>query len=298
MTWILTKFFIIVLRSDQGLRMLPEIFQNSVNQKQAARTVLRESWSQQYYRSPTFRLSWFTYDYSWYTGWVDTTKEFFSSPKQEEGIIGRVTVYRFKMFPRWLPVCCQLVRAMIQYRIYRALKEEKESWRLSIDLTIKWDSTNIWCVPIHPYVFGYLWFFVTGFSGKGENKKYREGSKRHIFTETRLKGYVAQRIIRYLLIWLDMPNLWCAPTHPNVYDLFLLFANGFSGKGKIKSLWVERIKPLTDGIPQGKQRTQEIRYYQILGSRAQGGRVRRGKILQWRRQECPTKHPIHEYQEI
>ena len=61
--------------------------------------------------------------------------------------------------------------------------------------------------------------------------------------------------------------------YTHVYDLLLIFENGFSGKGKIKSLWGEKIKSLMDGIPQGQQRTQEMRYYKFLvqGHKEEGG---------------------------
>ena len=45
---------------------------------------------------------------------------FLNSPKQEEGIIGRVAVSQFTIRPRQLPVICQTVCAMIRYIVYRA----------------------------------------------------------------------------------------------------------------------------------------------------------------------------------
>ena len=118
----------------------------------------------------------------------------------------------------------------------------------------------------------------------------------HLFTEIRFKVEATRRVRKYLLIWWDRPGVWCVPVHPHVCDLFLLFATGSSEKGKRKSVWVEWIKNLTGRIPQGEQRTQGMRYYHILGSRAQGGRGRRGRSLQWRRQEGPARQSVQDDQ--
>ena len=143
LTCVVTQFFIIVLRSDQGLRTLPDIFQNSVNQEQAAGKGLGEAQSQRYYPSPTFRLSRLTRNSSWYTGCVDAPSVFLSSPKQEEGIIVRVTVSQFTIHPRSLMFFHRLVCAMIRYRISSAGTEGGAAWRVRRDLTIRWDWPNI-----------------------------------------------------------------------------------------------------------------------------------------------------------
>ena len=179
MTCIVTHFFIIFLISDQGLRTLPDSFQNSVNQEQATGTAPREAQFQQYSMSQNFWLYRLTHYLSWYNGCVDAPRTFGGTPKKQEGIIGRVTVHQFTSRPRRLPVHCRPVCAMIQYSISRSGAEGEAAWRVSRDLMIWWDRPNIWCVTMHPHVFNCLWFFANGFQWKRKRKKDQEGSNRH-----------------------------------------------------------------------------------------------------------------------
>ena len=117
--------------------------------------------------------------FSWCTGCVDVLSVLFSPPKQEEVIIESVTISKLMILHRRLRVFCQLLFEMIHYRISRAGKEGEASWRVCIYLTIRWDRTDIWCVPMNLYAFYYLWLLAAGFSGKGKRKKNQKGSKIH-----------------------------------------------------------------------------------------------------------------------
>ena len=87
----MTQFFIFILISYQGLRILIESFHNSVDQEKSSGTVLQDSYHREIIRhqlsnSPdllTIRPG---------TLCVDAPSAFLSIPKKEEGIIVMVKV--------------------------------------------------------------------------------------------------------------------------------------------------------------------------------------------------------------
>ena len=142
-------------------------FQNSIKQEKKSGTALRWYQTKQYSMSPTFWLYQLTHDYSGYTWCVNDSRMVLRIPKQQEGILGRVTVFKLTILPRRLPFCCWPVCEIIHYRISSSGTEGESAWRFSRDL---WDKPNIWGIPMHSYVFDYLLLFVTGFTAKEKRK--------------------------------------------------------------------------------------------------------------------------------
>ena len=152
LTCVVTRFFIIFLRSDRVMRMLPGIFRtvSTSNKRQRQFMIILKIFSVDNFPTlpiyPQFGLV---------NQACGCSQRVLDQPQTEEGI-GGVTVSQFMIFPIWLTVCPRLVYAMVHNRIYSAGTEGESSWRVSRDLTIRWNRTHIWCVPMHPYVFDYL----------------------------------------------------------------------------------------------------------------------------------------------
>ena len=198
--------------------MLPESFQNSVNQEHSAGPVLWEYRLQQYYPSQTFQLFQLTQNYSWYTGCLDDPNMFLITPKQEERVIGSVKLSQFMVRPIRLLVRHRLISPMIRYKFSRARKNWEASFRVSRYLPIQWNMPDNWCGPMYSYFFDYLLFFQLDFQERGKQRITKKVPRDTPATEIRFKGRAAQKIKIYLVILWDNPDVWCVPMHPDVCD--------------------------------------------------------------------------------